>query len=261
MQLRDGNVTRGGFSHTREYAYLTLREARVFVLDFFFGLGFSTCGLCGVLSIRFRISSRFTSSGDLVMDDNIAFHEERQIFYYELGLMLTQWAHVEHAFQHAYSSSFKHYDLANAEGFNAIENFRSRLLVADVVMQRNLKPEFKGEWDKLHDKLRRRSLIRNAIVHSYVISKPNNRHGKRIVLPNEDDPHNVTKSIGVKNLVVIRYAFFGLSNLLLNFADRISGAARPFSVPHGSLDRPPSLRVLLDQMRGVPEPPHRPLRG
>jgi|GEM_PF-5593313 len=195
------------------------------------------------------------------MNDNIAYHEERQLFYYELGLTISQWPHVEHGFQHAFTSSFKNYDLAIADGFNAIENFRSRLLVADAVMMRNLKPEFHDEWARFLTKLQRRNQTRNALAHRYTIIKPNNKPGRRMLLPGRIGIHNDASSYGVKNLVVIRYAFFGLSNQLLNFADRLKGAKTPFSVPHGSLDRPPSLRVLLDQMRGEPEPPHRPLRG
>jgi hypothetical protein len=179
-----------------------------------------------------------------------------------LGLAITQWATVEHAFQHVYSSSFKHYDIANAASFYAIENFRSKLQVASAALARNLKPEFVEEWGDLHNRLRARNTKRNALAHRRFLNRPNNKPGRRILLiPSGMDPNDETPAYGVKNLVLIRYAFYGLSNELLNFADRLTGAKAPFSVPHGQLERPPDLRTLVRQMREDTEPPHRPLRG
>jgi hypothetical protein len=189
---------------------------------------------------------------------DIAFHEERQIFYYELGLAVTQWATVEHAFQYVFTSSFKHYDLALADTFYSIENFRSKLQAADAAFRRNLKPEFQTEWEALHQQLRKRSQIRNQLAHRYIINKPSNKPGRRILLAPREAGE---QQFGVRDLVLYRYAFYGLSNQLLNFADRISGAKAPFEVPQGALERPPSLHGLLRQMRGEPEPPHRPSRG
>ena len=197
----------------------------------------------------------------------ISFHEERQIFYYELGLAMTQWATVEHAFQHAYTSSFKKYDMAIAMTFYAVENFRSKLNVADTAFHLNLSSDYYSEWAGLHAKLRKRCQARNQFAHRYIKNRPENRPGKRVLLmpsslkPMPNDNYGENRAYGVRDLVLHRYAFFGLSNLLLNFADRIAGLKTPFSVPHGPLERPPQLQTLVDQMRGVPEPPHRPFRG
>ncbi len=197
----------------------------------------------------------------------ISFHEERQIFYYELGLAFTQWAQVEHAFQHIYTSSFKNYDMAIAMSFRAIDNFRSKLQVADVAFNLNLSFEQFAEWETLKKKLNKRNQERNQLAHRYIKNKPENKEGKRILLmpsnlkPLPDDNYQESRAIAVQNLVLYRYAFYGLSNQLLNFADRVSGSKTPFSVPHGPLERPPTLQTLLDQMRDVLEPPHRPLRG
>jgi hypothetical protein len=197
----------------------------------------------------------------------ISLHEERQIFYYELGLAFTQWAHVEHAFQHAYTSSFKKYDMAIAMGFLAIENFRSKLQVADVAFNLNLTRDQYTEWQTLRTKLRKRSQARNQFAHRYIKNRPENKEGKRVLLmpsnlkPLPNDNYQETRAYAVRDLVLYRYAFYGLSNQLMNFADRISGSKTPFAVPHGLLDRPPPLQTLIDQMRGEPEPPHRPLRG
>jgi hypothetical protein len=197
----------------------------------------------------------------------ISFHEERQIFYYELGLTITQWAQVEHAFQHAYTSSFKKFDQAISMAFYAIENFRSKLTVADVAFHLNLSPELNDEWAVLNSKLQKRSKIRNQLAHRYIKERPNKTPGKRVLLmpnnlkPMPGDNFGEAKAFGVRDLVLYRYAFYGLSNQLLTFADRIGGSVAPFSVPHGLLDRPPNLDDLLAQMRAEHEPPHRPLRG
>lgn len=192
------------------------------------------------------------------MDRAISFHEESQIFYYELGLTITQWASVENAFQHVFTSSFKTYDAALALSFNAIENFRSKLLVAEAAFSVNLNKAQYFEWQGLYNKLRKRSQRRNQLAHRFVLNRPLEKPGRRIVLL---EKHSWSDPIGVRDMVLLRYAFFGLSNQLLNFADRIIGAKSPFSVPHGSLERPPRLDVLLAQMREDTSPPHRPLRG
>ena len=197
----------------------------------------------------------------------ISFHEERQIFYYELGLAMTQWAHVEHAFQHAYTSSFKKFDMAIAMTFYAVENFRSKLSVADTAFHLNLTSAMYEEWETLHQKLRKRSTVRNQFAHRYVKNRPENKPGRRILLmpnnlkPLPKDNYSENRAYAVRDLALYRYAFYGLSNQLLNFADRIYGSAAPFAVPHGPLERPPTLDSLLDQMHGELEPPHRPSRG
>ena len=113
----------------------------------------------------------------------IAFHEERAIFYYELGLAITQWAHVEHAFCHLYASTFKGpYNLDVPASFYAIENFRSKCQVADTIFQRNLSEAHLGEWSNMLQKeLLNLSKVRNALAHRYILNRLDNKPGRRIL--------------------------------------------------------------------------------
>ncbi|WP_421695511.1 hypothetical protein [Aestuariivirga sp.] len=184
----------------------------------------------------------------------ISYHEERQIFYYELGLAITQWAHVEHALQHLFTSSFAAYDPVVGMTFNEIENFRSKQTVADCAIKMNIKSKHHDEWADLLDRLKQKGSTRNRIAHNYVKLYPDNKPGRRLLLPHGN-------GLGIRDIALYRYEFYALSTDLLNFANKVTGK----KVPPLSLDEPPksplSLKFLLNQMRASTEPPHRPLRG
>jgi hypothetical protein len=196
----------------------------------------------------------------------ISYFEEQQIFYYEIGLTITQWASVEHSFQNAYVASFGKFNHATSATFYSIENFRSKLSAADAAFHWNLKVELKPTWASIYKKLRKRSQARNALAHRYILSRPDNKPGKRLLLVENvsrpaPDERPEKEAFGVRDIVLLRYGFYGLSNELSSFAAEIQGFSMPPLASRAQLERPPTLETLLAQMREDASPPHRPLRG
>ena len=108
--------------------------------------------------------------------------EESIAFYYELGLAITAWAHVERALLWIVTSCFtKHNQIQAAIQFLSIENFRSKLLAADHLFTTRFDgTKHIGDWEALYAKLERLSSLRNHLVHyhqmGYVPGKPGRRY-------------------------------------------------------------------------------------
>jgi hypothetical protein len=94
--------------------------------------------------------------------------EEQVVFYMEIGLALTQWAHVENAIRHLTTAPFKEELDRNAVsvGFFSIDAFRSKLGFSKALIARILAGTPHGaEWVKLIDRAQSASQERNKLAH------------------------------------------------------------------------------------------------
>jgi hypothetical protein len=111
--------------------------------------------------------------------------EESVIFYYELGLAITQWAHVEDALLNIFGAChIGHYHRGTlSTTFYSIENFRSKLQVVDNVFCLKFRdtPHF-AVWIDLFEKLRSASAERNWLAHYTALVYPTAKAGRRFGL-------------------------------------------------------------------------------
>jgi hypothetical protein len=200
----------------------------------------------------------------------IALHEERAIFYYELGLAITQWAHVEHALGYVYGENFKAYDHHVVGSFYGVESFRSKQQVVEILLKRKIgeTPHWKDWTDNISPALTVQAKARNQLAHRYILERPNNKSGRRYCLmsnnPLLDKPkkHQPDRgAIYVRDMTKTRYEFYWLSCGLFNFVARVQGKPEPFPVSFEPPRSPPPIQSLLAQMRAESQPPFRPLRA
>src|SRR5947208_2598049 len=105
-------------------------------------------------------------------------NEEQVLFYYEIGMAISQWAHVEMALRdvviNCASGSGRR---ALSIGFYSIENFRSKLQFCDNLLAESFdtSPELTS-WHGLRDRLTKASTKRNRLAHrstiTYLTGKP-----------------------------------------------------------------------------------------
>ena len=78
-------------------------------------------------------------------------NEERLAFYHEIGLAITQWAHVEFALAWIIATCFERQEAQRIiDGFLSIENVRAKLQYADTIVSgQELSASQKAKWAEL----------------------------------------------------------------------------------------------------------------
>lgn len=193
--------------------------------------------------------------------------EEHYIFYYELGLAITQWAQVEMALRDLLVNCVSAADRRTISiGFYSIENFRSKLQFCDNLITERLEtsPQL-ADWKKLRERLSKASSKRNKLAHRGIIVFPAASAGRRYALVEWLTEQLTAKSIKptrtpttqppqdalcLRDVVQFRFDFFSLLVNLANFAAKLAGRAPAFSAAFEAV-RPPTLSEMRGQIRHV----------
>lgn len=198
--------------------------------------------------------------------------EEQVLFFHWIGRALQQWAAVEGKLEAVASACVHAQDSASiAAGFNAIENFRSKLSFCSKLVENSGKDEqLVLRWDALQTKCSTLSTKRNKIAHGrhkyFFHETPGRRYA--LVEPNApigDGTKPPSGSLCVRNIVEAREEFFVLTRSLANYLEALHGRPEPLQELTGPQPSPPSLRSLRDQIRAelgvLPRPLIRSPRG
>jgi hypothetical protein len=191
--------------------------------------------------------------------------EEGVVFYYELGLAATRWAHVENDLCVLALSFFAQEERnALALGFFSIENFRSKLQFTDAVVTRNLaatQPSLIPEWESLANRIRSAAAMRNQMVHRHVVVYPQNTAGKRYALipwiskePKTDKERSKPPagSMFVREINKARLVFFAIVASLTNFAARAHGQKEQLPRSNEQPMNPMTIAQLKRQIHVAP---------
>lgn len=197
-------------------------------------------------------------------------------FYYEIGLAVTHWAHVERALLEvifATGMAGKNYE-AMGHSFFAIQNFRSKLdFVEQVVVKSVRDARLLKEWPSLRKRCEQAAKKRAEIAHGYVAMSPTGAEpGRRMVLmewapqspPSKISPNPgipPSSAPGVKAIISYRSEFACLTYALENFASRIGGQPERHPKSLEQPTDPPSIETIASQIhealgwRRPPTPP------
>lgn len=194
--------------------------------------------------------------------------EEHYIFYYELGLAITQWAHVEMALRDVTVNCVSAIDRRTISiGFYSIENFRSKLQFCDKIITERFEasPHF-SDWRNLRERLTRASSKRNRLAHRGIIVFPAAHAGRRYALVQRLTEQFTAKSkkptrasstnppqdaLCLRDVVQFRLDFFSLLVDLANFAAKLAGRAPEFPPEFQGPKTPPTLSEMRAQMRHI----------
>lgn len=239
------------------------------------GLGTGRTSLCvlGLLwSIRFKTSSPRRMSASVGTSSISSFlgafaimtpAEEQLAFYYEVGRSITQWAHVEFALASmiAGGPDQVHGHMLVA-GLFSIENFRSKLQYVDTMMSaRALGPQDAETWRALRERCGTRSAMRNTLAHSWVLTDPDGKPGRRCKLMPMSSTGKERQPICLRDVAKLRSEFFALTTAIDNFSCRVRGLAEPFPEHLEQPQRPPTLAAIRREIHAAAGPPPRPLRA
>jgi len=188
--------------------------------------------------------------------------EEHVCFYYEIGVGITQWAHVERSILEVVGACVTTTDFnAIAHGFFAIENFRSKLSFADSIVRKSqVNASTTSEWNTLVNRAEIAAKLRNRIAHLSVMGYPSNAAGRRYCLqpriptklgkPSKT-PKPPSGAMCLSEIVAARYTFFALMVSLQNYASRLRGQAETFPTSAEKPQRPPSIKTMKLQLQGL----------
>ena len=194
--------------------------------------------------------------------------EESILFYYEIGVAITQWAHVEMALQWLMQSCF-HDDDRKMTGLTyfSIENFRSKVQVVDVVMRNKYEgTDYLTEWATVLERIPAIAKGRNKLAHRLVIIFHENQPGKRYALvpwiykPNKkkSSPSRPTPpppgSLFIQDVVELRQQFSAVRAGLENLFFRILGRPELILKSHEQPAGRPTTRQLARLLRATNAP-------
>lgn len=197
--------------------------------------------------------------------------EEEVAFYYAIGKALSQWASVERQLQRLVSSCVSPIDqVTMATGFLAIENFRSKLSFADIVIKRKFgKTPHMDRWKGLHIRVVNGAKLRNRLAHSKVGIYPEGEVGRRYGLVEwlrskegrrPTRPVAPTSALCLLNIAQARTEFHGLTTALANYYETLAGRPAPFPTADEQPEGPKTIRPIRDEIRaalGIPAKPSR----
>jgi hypothetical protein len=197
----------------------------------------------------------------------VAPSEEHIAFYLEIGMAITQWAHVEQALYSLCSLCVSpenmnplFYGFFSIENFRSILSFTSRMLLAKYETD----PRSKG-MSELFERVMKCSTKRNKLVHRRVHGFMNEKPGRRYALlewpkQHEKPPHNAVPGMAVRcpssalclrEINAIRFEFSALFVTLTNLHLRLLGVKVAFAESDEQPKRPLPIQKLADQIRGV----------
>lgn len=200
--------------------------------------------------------------------------EEHVAFYHELGLTITQWAHVEIALANTVAACcLKDADVGRvANAFYSIENFRSKLAFCDALMSEVHKDRpVLDLWKALSTRLSAAASKRNKLAHHRVIVYSQSTPGRRnaIVPWYVDKPKKKSKknlppqgALCVRDINAIRFEFAALYCSLIRFSWKLrgAGAQEPFPESYEQPMRPNSIPQLRGQIHAILGHPQQPSR-
>jgi hypothetical protein len=189
--------------------------------------------------------------------------EEHICFYRELGLAVTQWAHVEHGI---YMIALRCVGISRhriiGPAFLSIENFRSKLAFVDAAFQAKFgTSKHAVEWRTLRDDIETLAKARNRFVHYQARVFPDAKPGRRYALmPYRSKlgkrkpatrPKLPSGSLFVRDIYRDSRRFATVSNRLLNLYSRLGRERAPFGEDF-IRDKPvPSVGQLAREIHGV----------
>ena len=202
-----------------------------------------------------------------MMDQN----EERLAFYYEIGLAITQWAHVEFALAQIVSACFgKNDESLPATGFLSIDNFRSKLQYIDSIIAAHVRSKTKrADWITLMERAGALVKKRNRLAHSWVLNSFEEKAGQRVMLlPSRPRSSRRTKgarqkfpgAVCVRDVAQYRLEFSALMISLENFAFRLAGQKVHFPKSLEQPSRPPTIAQIRREIYEYAQRPPRPSR-
>lgn len=188
--------------------------------------------------------------------------EEQVCFYGEIGLAITNWAHVEDRLRRLVMSCvIEPGRSAIAVGFVSIENFRSKLDFTDKVVRRSYHGKLnEEEWAKLVDRARRASFRRNKLAHRRIRRIEKAEVGRRYALEpwistkdewkRAGDDKPLPGALCLRDIVAIRFEFVALTYALENFCSRLEGRKEPHPKSAEQPQYPPTIRQIKHRVLG-----------
>lgn len=201
----------------------------------------------------------------------IGINEEQATFYFELGMAITHWAVVENTLCSTMLAGLKDKEAKKhlVIAYLSIEGFRSKLAFANnLIEERFSKHSHFKNWKPLFDDLRKFSSHRNQLAHWQVRGYPGNQEGKRwLLIPwISREPKFKSKkiqppagSLGVEDIVRIRYQFFNLDMALTKFSYELNPLPEPFPEAFSLKLNPPKIQAIVRQIHEVLGHPREPL--
>lgn len=187
--------------------------------------------------------------------------QERAAFYYELGVAITQWAHVERTLCDIATFCFArdpsnfsmeqyadHYD-----AFFAIENFRSKVEYTSAVFERRYgTTDYSTDWKTLANKLGKRATMRNHLAHYPVMNYVDTPPGRRIcIAPRQihlgKSPTYLAGALFLADIIGIRLRFRALDRQLESFLGRLRGLKDTREERPSLSPDMPTIQKILDQ--------------
>jgi hypothetical protein len=189
-------------------------------------------------------------------------YEESIAFYYELGAAITAWADVEKSLLWIVTACFpKSSQERAATGFLSIENFRSKMVVADRLFTNRFgSPKHVDQWKQLYSRLEKLSKLRNHLAHFhakwYVHARPG-RRGALIPTISETPkfrsrtPQPPSGSLFLRDIVHARHQFNGLSRALEFLVYRAKGQKTQLPTSFAQVGDAPTMEQLVRQIRPI----------
>jgi hypothetical protein len=175
--------------------------------------------------------------------------EEQFCFYFEIGVSITQWAHVERAVLEVVGACVADTDFnAVAHGFFAIE----------IVAKSQANAGMARDWAALAARAKVAAKLRNRLAHLSVVGYPSNTVGRRYSLQpristKSGKPSKVPKppsgAMCLSDIVAARFTFFALTASLENYASRLRGQPESFPKSAEKPQEPPSIDTMRRQLR------------
>lgn len=168
---------------------------------------------------------------------NISAEEEQFCFQLEHANAIQHWANVEEALASLVSDHWPKVSRAGLYvAFYGIDSFRSKLEFADRLLHAMINGDEKlwDEWSKLRKKVDKLSAKRNKLAHWTKATYEREKAGRRVVLEmpvrSPRAPRQAPEALsapidalGVRELVEIRFQFFGVTGELWNFQEHLVG--------------------------------------
>lgn len=187
------------------------------------------------------------------MNDN----EEQLAFYYNLGLAITEWAHVEHslgAVLRVVDTPDRH---ASREfhDFSRWGSFRQQLdLVNWALAESHRSAEQLRAWRALRKRCDRTYTKRNALAHNTVVNYPSEREGRRMALVQWRTVRADRlgpQALCVRDIVGCMLAFTALSRALHNFSLVLRGKPKLYREELEKPEAAPTLAYIRRDLRGL----------
>ncbi|MEQ1715724.1 MAG: hypothetical protein ABL907_07035 [Hyphomicrobium sp.] len=201
----------------------------------------------------------------MAAESTLNINEEQMAFYWEIGLAITQWSHVEHGLYLIVFRAFENADKAQlSNGFFSIENFRSKLAFVDRVFNAsNHCDTFGQEWAAIAAEVRGLATRRNELAHSRVNIITGAPEGRRFAIvplfgPEPGKKHGRNQpppgSICLRDIDLTRLQFSRATARLWSLYLRMGGEEDSFAEAAQREPKPQTLVQLKRQMHAMLPP-------